>query len=303
MLAVDYGYYSGVGLVDVNTTSKSGTLRGGLTAGNYPAGSAGAMQFADANTIYISDGSLEKYPVPAAGLSYSTAHTGTYLQSFSTFTLSGKYAFSDLGGFADVSGSTPVQVGIFQPLVSYSNYGRRVAPDADLGRAFFAANTSSASSNPDGIVVYDQTTQLPVLTLPMNVATIEGNGSYNIVDLIRWGQDGLAMLTSTGHVYLMRGAAVVPQLLNTNAAATLTASSSTSIAHGAGNTTLTLTGSNFVPGVAINWNGSYRTTTVIDATHLSVAIPAADLASAGTATLTAVNPGASASSGLTFTIN
>ena len=261
------------------------------------------MQFADPNTLFIYDGSLEKYPVPAAGLAYNTTHTGTYLQNFSTFTLSGKYAFSDLGGFADVSGSAPVQVGYFRPLASFYTSGQKVAADADLGRAFFASATSNSSFNPDGIVVYDQTTQLPVLTLPLNIGTIEGTGTYSVVDLIRWEQDGLALLTSTGHVYLLRGAAVVPQLLNTNSVATITAVSSTSTTHGAGNTLLTLTGSNFVPGVAIQWNGSYRTTTIVDATHVTVAIPAADLANAGTATLTAVNPGASASSGLTFTIN
>jgi hypothetical protein len=64
-----------------------------------------------------------------------------------------------------------------------------------------------------------------------------------------------------------------------------------------------LTGSNFVPGVAVLWNGSYRTTTIVDATHVTVAIPASDLAASGTVSLTAVNPGAPASSALAFTIN
>jgi hypothetical protein len=96
---------------------------------------------------------------------------------------------------------------------------------------------------------------------------------------------------------------VVPQLLNQNTAATLTASSADTISRGSGNVLLTLTGSNFVPGVAVTWNGSYRTTTIIDATHVTVAIPASDLASAGTASLVAVNPGAPASSALTVTIN
>jgi hypothetical protein len=58
-----------------------------------------------------------------------------------------------------------------------------------------------------------------------------------------------------------------------------------------------------VPGVAVLWNGSYRTTTIADATHLTVAIPASDLSQAGTAIITAVNPGAAASAPLTFSIN
>ena len=83
---------------------------------------------------------------------------------------------------------------------------------------------------------------------------------------------------------------IVPQRLNVNFAAALTGSSLTLINHGAGNTSLTLTGSNFLPGVSVLWNGSYRTTTIVDSTHVSVAIPACDLAQAGTATITAVNP-------------
>jgi hypothetical protein len=123
------------------------------------------------------------------------------------------------------------------------------------------------------------------------------------VDLIRWGQDGLAALTSGGHIYLLRGAAVVPQLLNQNTAATLTSSSATTITHGTGNTLLTLTGSNFVPGVAVTWNGNYRTTTIVDATHLTVAIPASDLAATGTGSLVATNPSASPSSALAIAVN
>ena len=42
----------------------------------------------------------------------------------------------------------------------------------------------------------------------------------------------------------------------------------------------------------MNWNGAYRTTTFVDAGHLTVAIPASDLATAGSATITVANPGA-----------
>jgi hypothetical protein len=95
---------------------------------------------------------------------------------------------------------------------------------------------------------------------------------------------------------------VTPQLLTTNPAATLASSSSSSITHGSGNTILTLTGSNLLPSVAITWNGSYRTTTRVDAKHVTVAVPASDLASAGTASLVATNPGAPASNALHITI-
>jgi hypothetical protein len=83
----------------------------------------------------------------------------------------------------------------------------------------------------------------------------------------------------------------------------LSPSSAQTIAHGSGNTLLTVTGSSFVPGVAVTWNGSYRTTRVVDATHIAVNIPASDLGAAGTASITAVNPGGPASNAITITIN
>lgn len=65
---------------------------------------------------------------------------------------------------------------------------------------------------------------------------------------------------------------MVPQLMNQNSAEVLSSSSVTTVARGSGNTLITLIGSNFVPGVAVNWNGSHRTTTIAAATHLAVAI-------------------------------
>jgi hypothetical protein len=66
---------------------------------------------------------------------------------------------------------------------------------------------------------------------------------------------------------------------------------------------LTLTGANFLPGVAVTWNGSYRTTTIVEATHVSVAVPASDLTNTGTVSLVATNPGAPGSNVLQITIN
>jgi hypothetical protein len=189
-----------------------------------------------------------------------------------------------------------------------SNYGAGVKdfdPDTSLGLSFYLtdSNPNLYSGIFDSITAFNNQTFMPNTVLPLPLQTFEGNTSFTGVDVVRWGQDGLAILTSGGNVYLVRGAAIVPQLLSVNSAAVLTASSASSANAGTGNITLTLTGSNFVPGVAVLWNGSYRTTTIIDPTHVTVAIPASDLATAGTLSLTAVNPGAPASSSLGFTIN
>jgi trimeric autotransporter adhesin len=53
----------------------------------------------------------------------------------------------------------------------------------------------------------------------------------------------------------------------------------------------------------VTWNGNSRTTTILDATHVTVAIPASDLAATGSASVVAVNPGGLASNAITVTIN
>jgi hypothetical protein len=301
---VDFGYTSGLGLFDINPVAKTGTERGTGT-GIYTGTS---LHFYNPQSLYLynTDGwnTLDLYPITGAGFSYNPTHTSSTLLHFGTFKLVGKIGYADAGGVADVTTSPATQLGYYAPLIQYGANGK-VEPDTSLQRTFFLGNTVSNSNfygPPDGIVSYDQNTFLPTNTLPLNMLSIEGNTSFTGVDLIRWGQDGLAALTSSGHLYLLRGAAVVPQLMNQNSAAVLSSSSVTTVAHGSGNTLITVTGSNFVPGVAVMWNGSYRSTTIVDATHLTVAIPAADLAAAGTASVVAVNPGAATSSALTITV-
>ena len=53
---------------------------------------------------------------------------------------------------------------------------------------------------------------------------------------------------------------------------------------------LTVNGNDFVAGAVVNWNGSPRTTTFVTSHRLTAAINAADVATAGTATITVSNP-------------
>jgi hypothetical protein len=76
-----------------------------------------------------------------------------------------------------------------------------------------------------------------------------------------------------------------------------------SVAAGNGNLTITVTGSNLVPGAVLLWNGTERTTTFVDSSHLMVSVPASDVSHAGTATLVVNNPGSSNSSSISFTVN
>ncbi len=67
---------------------------------------------------------------------------------------------------------------------------------------------------------------------------------------------------------------------------------------------LTITGTNFAPGSVVRWNGADRPTTVDSVTQVTAQIPASDIASAGTATITVFSPatGAGLSNAVTFTI-
>lgn len=67
--------------------------------------------------------------------------------------------------------------------------------------------------------------------------------------------------------------------------------------------TLTVSGSGFVSGAAVVWNTANLTTTFGSATQLSAAVSANLLASAGSASVTVVNPDGTASNAVTFTIS
>ena len=67
--------------------------------------------------------------------------------------------------------------------------------------------------------------------------------------------------------------------------------------------TLTLTGSGFTSSSVVRWNGSDRTTTFDSATQLRGSITAADISTAGTASITVANSASSISNAVNFSIN
>src|ERR1700732_296542 len=63
-----------------------------------------------------------------------------------------------------------------------------------------------------------------------------------------------------------------------------------SVAPGSAAFTLTVNGTGFVSGSALNWNGSPRTTTFVTSSQLNATILAADVAGAATANISVANP-------------
>src|SRR5206468_419202 len=79
--------------------------------------------------------------------------------------------------------------------------------------------------------------------------------------------------------------------------------SPTSAISGGAQFTLTVTGTGFVNGAAVQWNGSSRTTTFGSATQLTATIPSTDIASPGTAQITVVNPSPAVATSSAFSLN
>jgi hypothetical protein len=129
---------------------------------------------------------------------------------------------------------------------------------------------------------------------------------------VRFGQDGLAYIIPApnnigivgqgAQIFLFRGPFVLPAELGSNAVPVLSSVDRTSITAGTGNLYLTVTGTGFLPGAAVHWNGAERTTTYTDNTHLQVAISAADLSTPRSNSVTVQNPGSSDSNALSVQV-
>ncbi len=83
-----------------------------------------------------------------------------------------------------------------------------------------------------------------------------------------------------------------------------TSLSPTNTAVGGNSFTLTVRGSNFVNSSVVRWNGSNRGTTFVNSRQITASISAADIANAGTSSVTVLNPapGGGETALLTFTV-
>ena len=79
-------------------------------------------------------------------------------------------------------------------------------------------------------------------------------------------------------------------IIPTNPVPTLGSLSPSTATSGAAPFTLTVNGTNYVSGSVVRWNGGARTTTFVSGTQLQAAIPASDVATAGTASVTVFSP-------------
>lgn len=290
-------------IVDYDPVAGTASARSATTGYRY----GRSPQFLNASSLLVVDGSsslIADYPINMSGIGTLDSTKSSPVPNLAPFKLANNLLFTANGGVSDLSTLPGHAIGSFP--VTINNTEAAVAPDPTIGRAFFLAGYDGVSAyrSPglNGLAAFDTNTFLPVGFVPLSIADLDGISNSAPVEVLRWGQDGVAALTSSGTLYLVRGAAVLPQLMQSNTSPTLT-SVSPGPQHGSGNTVLTITGSNFLPGAAVTWNGTYRFTSYVDATHVMVYIPASDLTAAGSASVTVANAGSTASAPLMITIN
>jgi hypothetical protein len=156
------------------------------------------------------------------------------------------------------------------------------------GTGFVSGSTVSFN----GVVrttTFVSATQLTAFILASDIATA---GSYSVTVTNPSPGGG----TSASVTFVVNAVNPIPTITNL--------SPSTVVAGGSA-FTLTVNGTNFVSASTVNFNGSARSTTYINSTQLTAAIPASDIATAGAFSITVTNPtpGGGTSNAVLLTVN
>ena len=122
-----------------------------------------------------------------------------------------------------------------------------------------------------------------VATVPASV-TIPAN-SPSTTFQVMGKKAGMATITAT-----LDGVSATAKVNVNNPVPALSSLAPSSATAGDPSFTLTVNGTNFVSDSKVRWNGSERTTSFVNATQLTAAIPATDIAMQGMASVTVFNP-------------
>jgi hypothetical protein len=250
-----------------------------------------------ASDLYASTASygsdLYAFSVDASGI----VLRNTYRSAFSTYNIGMRFdagtglLYAEDGRVVDPE--TGLLAGTF-PVSGY--YPRRMVPDSSLDSAFFVSGESYPGLHAP-LNAYDLMHYSPARSTTLSFVGAPPRR------LIRWGVDGLAFLTPDC-VVLLRGPFVLPVSATSNPVPTLGSVSPSSATAGSPNLVLAVTGTDFVRGSTVLWNGSERATTFVGPTSLVAYLPASDLAAEGAAEITVASPspGGGLSGAATFTV-
>lgn len=166
--------------------------------------------------------------------------------------------------------------------------------------ATFAINTYTitATNGANGAVTPAGTTTYNYGATP--TYNITPNAGYHVTDVLV-NSVSVGAVTSYTFTSISANQAISATFAQ-NAAFGITLLNPTSATAGGSGFTLTVTGTGFLATSIVYWNGVPMTTSYVSATQLTATIPASNIVSPGTATVTVVNPGPVISNPLTFTI-
>jgi trimeric autotransporter adhesin len=188
-------------------------------------------------------------------------------------------------------------VGTYQ-LQSPAAYTQGVFPDTAIGRTYFVTLPIS------NLAAFSQATFGPAgsLLLPSNINSPS--------QLVRWGQDGFAFLnfnysTEASDVIVLRSSLALPSPGPNGSPTIRSVVPASAHASAAANFKLTVHGSGFVPGAAVQWKGSNRTTIFVNSETLVADIAESDISTAGQDQVVVSNPtpGGGDSNPVQFTVD
>jgi uncharacterized repeat protein (TIGR01451 family) len=301
-LAINLGYI-GAGIFDIS--GNTGTVRPNLAAG-------ASVAFGDATHVYsessnTADVYLNRYTVDANGLTLvdSTGLNGLGGTGFGFELGQDGLVYGYNGGIVNPATTPPSQVALLPITPGAAGYGLSgdvAMPDSAQHKSFLIG-VNSAGSFTAYLERFDTTNYTSEAIVQIPLPSGSGEEAYQI---LRWGQDGLAVrgydpINGSPVAYqllLFKGPFVLPAEAQSNPVPVLTSVGSAAVVHGSGNQYVTATGSGFIPGAIVLWNGVARATTYIDESHLHFAVAATDVASPQTVSITAENPGSGASSNI-----
>jgi hypothetical protein len=269
----------------------------------------------DATTIFAADTEsgtanlFYKIPVTSGGASsaQNIGPVGFFGKRIHFDHASGRI-YSDGGPIRDSNG---IINGIFDVSEPSDPYFTVMVPDPNLGAAFFAKNSVLTPA----VGVQIDSFELAHLSLTGSIQLSDGVAG-DPIRLLRWGQNGLAMVTdSLGQVVLLGGdfvgpaspeklspppAPTIPPAPAPNAPAIAKLTPSSAIA-GSAAFTINITGTNFDSHASVQFNGDVLPTTFVSSTQLTANVTAAQVATPGTAKIAVLNPSTNGGSSATST--
>jgi uncharacterized protein (TIGR03437 family) len=286
-----------------------------VAVGNNVYTVSNSVNFTVANSIVTSLvlTSISPASVPAGGLAFTMTVIGSGFLSSSTVQCSGTPLPTTYVTANQLTATVPASLitSAGTAMITVVNPGGSASNPLSLTITVATASLSSISPN-------SATAGSPAFTLTVsgsgfaNTSTVDWNGSplstsfVNVNQLTASVTAGMILGAGTASVTVVNAGVTVSNALAfiINAALpSVSRLSPTSASAGGPAFTLTVNGSGFLSGSAVEWNGSLLSTSYVSGDQLTASVPASLIANAGSASITVANPGATLSNAFTFTIN